>query len=333
MMMQRAANTLARPPVVGAASWKVRGYSLGSDSLASLFCRTSGASSALQSNCRWYMGPRRSPTGPSAGSSSSSSHTSSNGSAVSSIGANTSPAASFPIFSTTSMVTVRPSPPTLDSISTAGTTGGPQGAPQTFLREGGITFSFLPKLASNKTFDKAARLTVLLKARHIGCLLGPLPWAPRSIHGGENPGSRSLQETDASAAGEEWQLEAPCGSGYTLRITQHSTKPQTHVCIALLQQHPDQLQPQLQQQKQRIVHLVACSKGEWLTLQMLLQQSLPLLFNWTAQSLQAAAEDEAQTNSNLQERRANDLCSALFPADCWSRVARLPVVGAAAEKL
>ncbi|OEH79313.1 domain domain-containing protein [Cyclospora cayetanensis] len=107
------------------------------------------------------------------------------------------------------MVTVRPSPPTLDSISTAGTTGGPQGAPQTFLREGGITFSFLPKLASNKTFDKAARLTVLLKARHIGCLLGPLPWAPRSIHGGENPGSRSLQETDASAAGEEWQLEAP----------------------------------------------------------------------------------------------------------------------------
>ncbi|KAL8429656.1 hypothetical protein ACSSS7_006431 [Eimeria intestinalis] len=186
------------------------------------------------------------------------------------------------------MVTVRPSPPTLDSVSSGGPAGGPQGSPQTFLREGGVIFSFLPKLASNKTFDKAARTTVLLKARHIGHLLLPYAGAPKG--GPQQSGAPPGDE------GEEWELEAPCGAGYSLRVTAHSTQPQSHVCIALLQQ---QIEPQQQQQrKKKLVHLVTCSKGEWLTLQLLLQQSVSLLYNWTPGSLQAAAEEETRANSS-----------------------------------
>ena len=282
-MLQRAAkalfsNGLAGPPLGLARA------------LAGPLGGAAGAPRVLQGERRWYMGPRRATGSSSSGSSSCSS----GGISSSSSSSSSYPAASFSIFSTTSMVTVRPSPPTLDSVSSGGPPGGPQGAPQTFLREGGVTFSFLPKLASNKTFDKTARLTVLLKGRHVGCLLGPLP-------GGV--GGPPTQQGAPQGSEDEWQLEAPCGAGYALRVTRHSTKPQTHVCIALLQQQPEPQQPQQQphqqqQQRRKLVHLVACSNGEWLSLQMLLQQSLPLLFNWTAQALQAAAEEETHANPN-----------------------------------
>ncbi|KAL8270039.1 hypothetical protein Esti_006031 [Eimeria stiedai] len=191
---------------------------------------------------RSYMGPRR-------GSSSSSSGS---GSLNSSSSSNSLPAASFSIFSTTSMVTVRPSPPTLDSVSSGGPSGGPQGPPQTFLREGGVIFSFLPKLASNKTFDKAARITVLLKAKHIGHLLLPNAGAPSGVP----------QQPAAPPGGEEeWELEAPCGAGYSLRVTAHSTQPQTHVCIALLQQQIEPHQQQQQQRKKKVRDCCACA--EW----------------------------------------------------------------------
>ncbi|KAL8443124.1 hypothetical protein Emag_006074 [Eimeria magna] len=152
-----------------------------------------GGPRALDGIRRSYMGPRR-------GSSSSSSSSSGSFNSSSSSSSSSLPAASFSIFSTTSMVTVRPSPPTLDSVSSGGPSGGPQGPPQTFLREGGVVFSFLPKLASNKTFDKAARITVLLKARHIGHLLLP--------HGGVVKGA-SPQSGGPLEGEEEWELEAP----------------------------------------------------------------------------------------------------------------------------
>ncbi|KAL8445152.1 hypothetical protein Emed_005847 [Eimeria media] len=277
-MLQRAARTLI--------GW---GGPLGAPLGAPLCKAPLGGPRALDGFRRFYMGPRRG----SSSSSSSSGSFNSNSSSSSSSSSSSLPAASFSIFSTTSMVTVRPSPPTLDSVSSGGPSGGPQGPPQTFLREGGVIFSFLPKLASNKTFDKAARITVLLKARHIGHLLlpqgGPLKGGP------QQPGGPLEGE-------EEWELEAPCGAGYSLRVTAHSTQPQTHVCIALLQQQiePPQQQQQQQQQQQRkkkVVHLVACSRGEWLTLQLLLQQSVSLLFNWTPGALQAAAEEEARANN------------------------------------
>ncbi|KAL8439054.1 hypothetical protein Efla_007709 [Eimeria flavescens] len=246
---------------------------------------------ALQSIRRSYMGPRK-------GSSSSSSNAStSNASNATSSSSSNLPAASFSIFTPTSMVTIRPSPPTLDSVP-SGASGGappgtPPGPPQTFLREGGIIFSFLPKLASNKTFDKAARITVLLKARHVGHLLLP----PAAAGGGGPHSSEGL----SGSPSEDWELEAPCGAGYSLRVTPHSTKPHTHVCIALLQQQPEPLHQQQQQQQQgkrKAVHVVACPKGEWQTLQLLLQHSVPLLFNWTSGALQAAAEEEMRANAN-----------------------------------
>lgn len=167
--------------------------------------------------------------------------------------------AGFSIFSATSMVTVRPTAPTLES---AGTGSGVTGSePLQFLREGAVSFSFLSKLASEKTFDKSSRVTVHVKAKHIGCLLPPLPMVP----------------------GARWKMEAPCGGGYSLRITPHSTDPTNRVCIALIQQTSEQ-QPTNQQQQQRYVHLILCTLGEFRTLQVLLQECLPMLYNWVPHS-------------------------------------------------
>ncbi|CDJ56474.1 hypothetical protein, conserved [Eimeria maxima] len=148
---------------------------------------------------RGYMGPRRWPGSSSSSSSGISSSVGSDSSSSSrkSSSSSTFPPASFSIFGLTSMVTIKPSPPTLDTVNVGGPQagapqGGPQGGgPQTFTREGGIVFSFLPKLATQKTFDKSGRLTVLLKAKHIGYLLGGPPGGPLEGDGGP--------------------LEAPCG--------------------------------------------------------------------------------------------------------------------------